>query len=135
MTHQRRVPVTLFVGLGAVVPWLAWEVLADRIGAGDVPLWLPAVILPATLAAAAGGLMIARTILASAARAPGVALVGGATLGFAVGRTLVQPIWSRAAPSAWIGFSVAVVLALTLVGAYVAASSTLAASRRSRHPA
>jgi len=83
----------------------------------------------------AGGLVIARRILASAARAPGVALVGGATLGFAVGRTLVQPIWSRAAPSAWIGFSVAVVLALTLVGAYVAASSTLAASRRPRHPA
>jgi hypothetical protein len=125
MTTRGRFAAALAAGLGAGLPWLVREVGARWAGDGrPLPLWVPALAVPAAMAGALLALAAARRVFPALRGAPALPLVGGATLGFVLGRMLVQPVLRSPASAARAAAAVVIVLAVSVLLAYAAEKAT-----------
>ena len=125
MTAGGRFAAALAAGLGAGLPWLVLETGTRWAGDGrPLPLWVPALAVPAALAGAFTALAIARRVQPSARGAPALPLAGGATLGFVLGRMLVQPLWCSPTSAAGGAAAVVIVLAVSVLLAVAAQKAT-----------
>lgn len=129
-SQRSRVAFALAAGLGAIAPWLALEAATRGVREGRLlPLWSPAVAIPAVLAGAYAGVAAARLCLGAASAPSRLGLVGGATLGFVLGWTLAQPLWRSPTSLAGGAAAVVIVLALSMIAAF-GAEAVAARSRR-----
>ena len=85
------------IGIAIVIPWIAVETLWAVLSVSEPSTrwWTPAAI-PASLVTAVLAALAAQRWVRGAGSLSAVALAGGGTLGYFVGRMLVRVIWEHA---------------------------------------